>query len=189
LEFQDAGTAKWGLTKGTGNDFFIYNYGTSSSAVEISPAGNVGVGITSASYTLQVNGSVAGTSAYVNTSDKRLKNNIQDLDAGLNEVMQLKPVRFEWADAAFVRYGKQRPLTACERRAADPAMQGKQIGFIAQDVEKVLPSVVVTEPNADKTKVWPSSEQIPVLVKAVQELKTENDALRADVETLKATRD
>jgi hypothetical protein len=60
-----------------------------------------------------------------------------------------------------------------DRRPHDPAMQGEQIGFIAQDVEKVLPSVVVTEPDSDKTKGMKYSELIPVLVKAIQEQQAE----------------
>jgi hypothetical protein len=111
-------------------------------------AGNVGIGNTSPSYTLQVNGSVAGTSAYVNTSDLRHKKNIQPLDAGLNEVEQLRPVTFEWKDD-MLNQSIDGKVIHCP---LEPFMQGKQIGLIAQDVEKILPSVVVTEANAEKTK-------------------------------------
>ncbi|MHB8267489.1 tail fiber domain-containing protein [Bradyrhizobium sp.] len=145
---------------------------------------NVGIANTSPSYTLQVNGSVAGTSAYVNTSDMRLKKNILPLDIGLNIVTQLKPVTFEWKDEAVKRLrstgadGKPLKLPVEDRGRYDPAMQGKQIGFIAQDVEKILPSVIVTEPNAEKTKGMKYSELIPVLVKAIQEQQAEIDDLK-----------
>ena len=55
-------------------------------------------------------------------------------------------------------------------------MKGLQIGFIAQEVEKVLPEVVLTEPNEEKTKGLKYNEIIPVLTKAIQELKAEKDA-------------
>jgi hypothetical protein len=122
-----------------------------------------------------VNGSVAGTSAYVNTSDIRYKKNIQPLEVGLKEVTQLKPVMFEWKDDILISHpfhGKAIP------RPLELAMQGKQMGFVAQDVEKILPSVIVTEANDEKTKGMKYSELIPVLVKSVQELKADNDNLR-----------
>jgi hypothetical protein len=147
-------------------------------------AGNVGVATTSPSYTLQVNGSVAGTSAYVNTSDIRHKKNIQPLEVGLKEVAQLRPVTFEWKGDTLTNHsidGKAilRPL--------DPAMQGKQMGFVAQDVEKILPSIIVTEANAEKTKGMKYSELIPVLVKAIQELQSDNDNLRTQLTKDEAT--
>jgi hypothetical protein len=129
------------------------------------PNGNVGIQTASPSYTLQVNGSVAGTSAYVNTSDIRHKRNIHPLDVGLKEVAQLRPVTFEWKDDTLNHSIDGKVIL----RPLEPAMQGKQMGFIAQDVENVLPSVVITGTDAEKTKGMKYSELIPVLVKAIQE--------------------
>jgi len=126
----------------------------------------VGIGLTNPSYKLQVNGAVAGTSAYVNTSDIRHKKNIEPLRAGLKEVNQLRPVTFEWKDG----------------RSDDAAMKGQQIGFIAQDVEKILPSVIVTENNDEKTKGMKYAEIIPVLVNAIQQQQAEIDSLKVMVE-------
>jgi Chaperone of endosialidase len=100
------------------------------------------------------------------------------LEVGLKEVTQLKPVTFEWKDDILISHpfhGKAIP------RPLEPAMQGQQIGFIAQDVEKIVPSVVITENNTEKTKGMKYSEFIPVLVKAIQELKADNDNLRAQL--------
>lgn len=133
----------------------------------IGSSGSVGIGTTSPSYTLQVIGSVAGTSPYVNTSDIRFKKNIEPLDIGLKEVQLLKPVKFEWKDDKA------------------KGMSGEQIGFIAQDVEKVLPSVVVTQDNADKTKGMKYSEIIPVLVKAIQQQQNEIEDLESKINDLK----
>lgn len=155
--------------------------------------GNVGIGNSSPSYTLQVNGSVAGTSAYVNTSDIRFKKNVQPLDVGLNLVTQMRPVSFEW-DVGAIKEWKYHSLSAKERalrgadredHPADPAMQGKQIGFIAQDMEKILPSVVVTEANAEKTKGMKYSELIPVLVKAIQEQQAQLSKDEATIAAMK----
>ena len=120
--------------------------------ITITSGGSVGIATTSPSYTLHVNGSVAGTSAYVNLSDIRHKKNIKPLNIGLKEIQQLRPVIFEW------------------KAPKDHGMEGHQIGFVAQEVEKVLPSVVVTENNDEKTKGMKYTEIIPVLTKAIQEL-------------------
>jgi hypothetical protein len=158
----------------------------------ITSSGNFGIGNFSPSYTLQVNGSVAGTSPYVNTSDIRFKKNVQPLDLGLNIVTQMRPVSFEWDDKALNEWNyrslsaKERALIGSRPEHEDPAMQGKQMGFVAQEIEKILPSVVVTEPNADNIKGMKYSELIPVLVKAIQELKADNDNLHKQLDALES---
>jgi hypothetical protein len=144
-------------------------YTNNTFAMAITSGQQVGIQTNTPGYTLQVNGSVAGTSAYVNTSDVRHKKNIKPLDVGLREVVQLQPVIFEWKD-----------------HVKDNAMKGQQIGFIAQDVEKILPSVVVTEDNPEKTKGMKYAEIIPVLTKAIQELKASNDGLKSSGDKLQA---
>lgn len=89
-------------------------------------------------------------------SDQRLKKYITPIQDGLSTVMSLKPVTFFWKD-----------LT--NHNTTDPR---EQYGFIAQDVQKVLPSAVGESPDGyltlDKTAL------ISPLVKAVQQLNIEN---------------
>nr|NQU91876.1 tail fiber domain-containing protein [Bacteroidota bacterium] len=66
----------------------------------------------------------------------------------------------------------------------DQGMLGTQFGFIAQEVEEILPSVVLTEDNDEQTKALKYSEFIPLLVKAVQELKAENEVMKARIASL-----
>ena len=67
-------------------------------------------------YNLQVNGTgVWGAGAYVNGSDERLKENIQDITSGLDVVEKLRPVSFQYK----------------EEYTADRSIQS---GFIAQDL-------------------------------------------------------
>jgi hypothetical protein len=200
----------------TSNDVIFNNqaasqekfYTNNTFAMAITSSQLVGIQTNTPAYTLQVNGSVAGTSAYVNTSDARYKKNIEPLEAGLNEIEQLKPVSFEWNDDAYIHpkdcavLGREMEFPEVSVPCPeDPAMQGKQIGFVAQDVEKILPSVVVTEPNAEKTKGMKYGELIPVLTKAIQQLNdtimdqegamTRDEAkmqeLQAQIDALKAT--
>ena len=102
----------------------------------------------------------------INTSDKRLKKNILKLDYGLSEILRLNPVSYQW-------------------KTND---NGTRLGFIAQDLQKVLPEVVTVSEDKDKRLGVRYSELIPVLTKALQEqqaliesLKTQNNTLSSEV--------
>jgi Chaperone of endosialidase len=140
--------------------------------------GSVGIGTNNPLCTLHVNGSVAGTSAYVNLSDSRHKKNIKPLAIGLKEIQLLKPVTFDWVELSPPKPDKPRvPF----------GMEGQQIGFIAEDVEKVIPSAVVTEDNDEKTRWMKYSEIIPVLTKAMQEQEKAIQQQQAEINTLEQT--
>jgi hypothetical protein len=117
-------------------------------------------------------GAIYSTSTSITSiSDQRFKENIQDIDVGLAQVMALKPRRFDWKD------GKGE-----DRKNA--------VGFIAQEVQDVLPDLVTNFEISedDKTKYFGlrSQDLIPTLVKAIQELKTIVDAQAAEIAELKA---
>ncbi len=61
--------------------------------------------------------------------------------------------------------------------------EGKQIGVIAQDVEKIVPELVQTA--ADGIKSVDYVKMIPVLIEAMKEQQKMIDALKAEVELLK----
>jgi len=72
-------------------------------------------------------------------------------------------------------------------------MRGPQIGFIAQDVQKVLPSIVITESNRERTLGLKYNEFIPLLTKAIQEqqaamkrLQQVNDLQTAELHDLQS---
>ncbi|MFN3783180.1 MAG: tail fiber domain-containing protein [Spirosomataceae bacterium] len=158
-------SANRGLALGTNGD---------NTRLYIAAAGNVGINTTTPGYTLHVNGSVAGTSAYFNLSDARLKTNIQPLANSLEKVKQLKGVTFDWNQTAD---------------ASKKLDDKNHIGFVAQEVEKILPQVVNTASDEQKTKSVAYSDIIPVLVEAIKELSSKNEALQKQVgelEQLKA---
>lgn len=104
--------------------------------------------------------SVNGT---IQTSDARLKVQITDMQYGLNEIMKLRPVTYRW---------KQ-----------DPSQL--KVGLIAQEVQQVVPEVVVGNAQSD-TLGMNYAELVPVLIKSVQELKKEIEDLKKELETIKA---
>jgi hypothetical protein len=93
---------------------------------------------------------VLGAALPLLASDERLKEEIEDLPYGLDAVKKLRPKRYR--------------------------MNGKeQVGFLAQDVEKVVPEV--TDTTADGTKGIYYQNMIPLLASAIQDLKSELDSV------------
>ena len=110
-----------------------------------------------------------GGSSWVFSSDRRIKENIVDIDYGLNAVMQLKPRRYD-----------------------NTTNEKNEIGFVAQELREVIPEAVTGEEiefdendttmeRAKKSLGVSKDTLIPVLVKAIQELKAEVDSLKAQI--------
>ena len=98
-------------------------------------------------------------------SDVREKTNFEDLDAGLNFIENLKPLRFDWK----LQEGQT------EVR--------KDIGFTAQDLLEVQDTTGINIPNLVNTNDPEKygvcyTQLIPILVKAIQDLKKEVDELK-----------
>ena len=78
------------------------------------------------------------------TSDEKYKYNILPINYGLNTILQLKPVNFQWIEG-----------------------EENDLGFIAQDVAEIIPEAVNTNWNSDLLMRYESI--IPILTKAIQE--------------------
>jgi cysteinyl-tRNA synthetase len=103
--------------------------------------------------------SSGGTLTSTNPSDERLKDNITDISWGLNDILKLRPVSYHWKD--------------------DKINQGVQFGFIAQEVQDVMPEAI-KEFGEDVKYLGLEKDAIyATLVKAIQELKAEIDELKA----------
>ncbi|MBN9280591.1 MAG: tail fiber domain-containing protein, partial [Hyphomicrobium sp.] len=129
--------------------------------------GRVSVGIANPSYNFQVSGSIAYSGPLVDLSDRRYKTDIKALASSLEQLLALEPVSF--------------------RMKQNPGQQ--ELGFIAQDVEKLFPDLVLTADDPSATKSLNYVGLIAPMVKGMQELKAENDHLRAKVIKLEAAND
>ena len=95
-------------------------------------------------------GQIHATSTSISSlSDERLKENIVDLETGLSEVMALQPRRFDWKNGDKTNVA----------------------GFIAQEVETVLPDLIdgFKDESIEDAKGVRMGDMLPTLVKAIQE--------------------
>jgi hypothetical protein len=121
-------------------------------------------------FYVDMGGTIHATSIVITAiSDQRLKENVRDLDTGIDAIMALQPRRFDWKN------GKGQ-----DKKNA--------VGFIAQEFENVFPnSVGFTKAGEDgiEYKNINHEELIPTLVKAIQEQQALITQLQADIATLK----
>ena len=113
---------------------------------------------------LTVSGDVV---AYGSPSDKRLKENIKPIESALNKVSKLQGVTFDWKDKK-------------QNKAYDPDQDWKHdVGFIAQDVQKVIPELV--RENEDGMLSMRHQGVAPILLEAIKELKAEIEELKKQI--------
>jgi len=163
---------------------FFTNGGTATERMRILSSGEVGIGITTVTsgYKLEVAGAVIaagnlvpktndtydlGTSSLrwddvyatngtINTSDRRLKTNIIDLNYGIKEVMALRPVSYNWKDKPNSNH---------------------KIGLIAQETREVVPEVVRGDESKETLGIN-YAELVPVLINAIKEQQEQIDELK-----------
>ena len=96
--------------------------------------------------------------AYGSPSDKRLKENIKPIESALDKVSKLQGVTFDWKESDSILNIKE------------------DIGFIAQDVQKVIPELV--RENEDGMLSMRHQGIAPILLEAIKELKAEIEELK-----------
>jgi len=140
-------------TSASFNSYFIYSTGAGANRFYVSYAGQI----------------YATSTGITAISDVTLKENIRDLETGLDEIMALRPRRFDWKEETKLD-------------------QKNVAGFIAQEVEPVLPDLVYDYKYNEQTtkKAVKTSDMLPTLVKAIQELKAINDTQAETINALTA---
>ena len=109
--------------------------------------------------TLRVKGDIVG---FENFSDRALKENIQPYSGGLEKVMKLNPVTFEWKSGR----------------------EGQEVGLIAQEVEEIVPQVVKEQQKMDEGifKTVDYDKLVAVLIKSIQEQQDQINELKSIVD-------
>jgi hypothetical protein len=151
---------------GYGGDFRVstraQNNAWNEDALTVDASGSLGIGTITPTEKLHIVGNARFTAVgaassnnsalYVtdggvlstSSSDVNKKHNIRNLPYGLNTINQLNPVAFDW---------NENDIT--------------DIGFIAQDIESIIPESVIT--NWDSQLIFRQEKIVPILVKAIQE--------------------
>jgi len=128
--------------------------------------GNVGVGTQNPLHKFHVNGDVAVSGQIIHPSDRNLKENIQSINNGLSLINQLNATTYNYKSDAVANHGL-------------PTNQ--QYGLIAQEVQKVLPTIVKenTLQDEDGTQYLGMDYEklIPILIAALQESNDKNEKL------------
>jgi hypothetical protein len=137
-----------GINKTSG---FVYGGG----GIELASSGFTGI------LALDVNGVIRGDEV-VATSDRKFKTNIKTIDNSLGKILSLNSVEYNWRVQEF-------PYKRFDNL--------KHTGFIAQELEKVLPHSVIIDEKGDYAVDYFSI--IPVLTQAIQEQQKQIEELKA----------
>ena len=100
--------------------------------------------------------------AYNTSSDYRLKENIKPLANGLQRLLQLNPVQFDWKE----------DKTSSE-------------GFIAHEVQEIFSDAISGEKDGEQTQGMDYGRITPLLVKAIQEQQEQIEGLKQEIQNLK----
>jgi hypothetical protein len=172
------------MNQGTNLIFATTFLSTTNTAerMRIDSLGNVGIGTSSPANKLNVVGGAGTTVAVFSdgtascsvtpatvgavscTSDERLKRDIAAIagSAALDKILQLRPVQYRW-------------------RGGDQTLRS---GFVAQEVERVTPELVLTAQDGYKQVGYMGF--IPWLAGATQEVSRQQQEDRAEIAALKA---
>jgi len=142
------------LTKGTSNQLYISNSDTENPLIY----GDFLEKFINITGSLLVNGEI------ISPSDLRLKTNVVKFTNGLQTVMALNSYYFDWNKTALSELGM-----------ADR----KQIGVIAQEIEKILPELVTVNPKTGYKSV-DYVKLTPVLLQAIKEQQQEIETLKEE---------
>jgi hypothetical protein len=99
-----------------------------------------------------------GSMSWASQSDIRYKRDITPLDYDLTHIIKLNPVKFNYI---FEKLDRK-----------------KNLGFIAQEVKKIIPELVVGEETDTDSLAIEEVRFIPILVKAIQQLNEENNKIK-----------
>jgi hypothetical protein len=144
------------IRSGSGVDALFYN----SSTGEITYGSNI------AYNEIKANSIFTGSLAM--SSDKRLKSNIVGLPNSLDIINKLNPVSYKKKDS----------ISSTEYKY-------EEMGFIAQEIQKVLPMLVTEGSDKDKTLSVNYVSLIPLLTKGIQEQQVQISSQQKEIDELK----
>ena len=170
-----------------GTNQIVIGYGVAGQGDNFAVIGN---GSTTRLYIADDQGGqlFAGTST-INTSDKRIKKDIEDSNLGLDFINKLRPVNYKKREVTEYDDSLKKKMSWYKNNTTPRVLEKEQkektrVGFIAQEVGKVLKDLgfadnnEIIEIDKDTTQQGLAYERfVPSLVKAVQELSAKVEQL------------
>ncbi len=148
------------------NNYVLKNFNGNTNCSQIFDNGSrVGIGTSSPAYRLSVNGAIHSMSNLF-ISDRKFKKNIKNINGALETILKLEGKKYNWKVDEF--------------KNEYHFTNKKQIGFIAQEVEKILPEVVYKDKRGNYSMNY--NAIIPVLVEAIKEQQNQIVILKNLVE-------
>lgn len=161
--FTGSGYALYASNRSSGTPAVLATNGGGGSGVQAF-ANNGGAALygsnVSGGYAVYANGNAAGTTNWVTVSDLRLKRDIKDLQYGMSQVRELHPVTYR------LKEGEDRV----------------RLGLIAQEVQKIVPEVVHTDPSG--TLLLDYVSLVPVMINAIQQEEKVIERQQAQIDSL-----
>jgi len=156
IKLADGGT-NFGQLDKSGNNLRIISSITDGDIVFRGDDG--GSGIDALTLDMSAAGAATFNDDVTAFSDKRLKTDISNISNGLDKVMRMQGVYYKRNDQENAKL---------------------KIGVLAQDMEEIVPEVVLTANDEMKTKSVDYAKLTAVLIEAVKELKQEINELRGN---------
>jgi hypothetical protein len=116
------------------------------------------------------------TSGITETSDARLKKEVTPITNAMDAVMQLNGVNYKW------KTNEELKAENISYQTNDDVNPKGEMGFIAQEVEKILPQLVNTDKEGFKSMEY--SKMVALLVEAYKDLNKQHQQLQGQYSTL-----
>ena len=181
MEFYPQGSTTrfgWiGFPSSNSNDLTISSQNASGSLIfntnnverfRVNSSGFIGIGTSNPTVRLQVAGDIIANSI-AGSSDSRFKTNILPIENPLQKVQKLRGVTFDWKTKEF---------------PSRMFSENRALGFIAQEVEQVIPEVVQTENSTEGFKSVQYDKVVALLVEAIKEQQKQIEQLQQKVKEL-----
>lgn len=114
----------------------------------------------------------AGTTYHF--SDTRLKENLSIIEKPLEKLLQINGVKYD-----FIKQSNDTTGNEAERQKLEE-MRKNKFGFLAQDLEKILPEAVLYDKEQDRYYIEYNT-LIPVIVEAMKEQQAQIEGLKAEL--------
>ena len=128
---------------------------------------------TSSSYGLYVTGAIYATGDIVGSSDERLKKNINTIECGLDKVLRMRGVTYEWKDKEATGLD--------ENKSNNTNTTPVRMGVIAQEILDIVPEAVVYDKENDRYGVE-YGHLTGLLIEAIKDLNAKVEDLERKLE-------